>query len=142
MSSMINTSGTNDNVARWIWENLVPKSGQAESVQGELLRAIEKLRLEAQENGNINWDEGFDLFVEFLQTTLTLSSIAADAKASILQDLARLQAFQTPSDAITAESNLPYVDDDLYDRLTDHVVEFARKNPNLIPLKKDSKQYR
>lgn len=41
---------------RIIWRNFVPKSGQADSLQGEMLRQIEKLRYEAQNNGNINWE--------------------------------------------------------------------------------------
>ncbi|MFD3274338.1 hypothetical protein ACE3MS_30040 [Paenibacillus dendritiformis] len=47
------------NEAKYLWQTYVPKQGQAETVQGELIRAIEKLRGEAQRNGNINWDKGF-----------------------------------------------------------------------------------
>ncbi|CAH8770501.1 hypothetical protein [Paenibacillus dendritiformis] len=47
------------NEAKYFWQTYVPKQGQAETVQGELIRAIEKLRGEAQRNGNINWDKGF-----------------------------------------------------------------------------------
>lgn len=46
--------------AKAIWHMFVPKSGQADRVQGELLRAVEKLRDEATRNGNINWDRGFE----------------------------------------------------------------------------------
>jgi len=45
--------------AKQIWVNYVPKSGQSDTVEGELIRAIEKLRYEAQNNGNVNWDQGF-----------------------------------------------------------------------------------
>jgi hypothetical protein len=37
-----------------IWKTKVPPSGQADTIEGELLRAVEKLRWEAQGNGNIN----------------------------------------------------------------------------------------
>lgn len=40
----VDLTGSNDDVARWIWKTLVPKSGQASYVQAEVLRAIEKLR--------------------------------------------------------------------------------------------------
>jgi hypothetical protein len=43
-------------IGQFIWESYVPKSGQAETVQGELLRSIEKLADEAQRNGNINFN--------------------------------------------------------------------------------------
>lgn len=45
-----------------IWKKLVPKQGQADTVQGELLREVEKLRHEAWNNGNINWDDNFAWF--------------------------------------------------------------------------------
>ena len=43
--------------ANELWEAYVPESGQAATLQGELLREIEALRTEAQENDNINFDE-------------------------------------------------------------------------------------
>ena len=45
--------------AKYIWQNFVPTSGQAEFVQGELLRAIEKLRDEAHRNGNGNFHKKY-----------------------------------------------------------------------------------
>ena len=44
---------------QYIWKNYVPESGQSEVLQGELLREIEKLRNEAKDNGNVNWDSNF-----------------------------------------------------------------------------------
>jgi hypothetical protein len=41
--------------ARSLWLRYVPPRGQAETVQGELIRAAEKLRNEAQRNANLNW---------------------------------------------------------------------------------------
>jgi hypothetical protein len=40
-------------IGKYIWKTYVPKSGQAETIQGELSRACEKLADEAQRNGNI-----------------------------------------------------------------------------------------
>ena len=56
--------------ARTIWNEQVPSRGQAETVQGELLRSVEKLRWEAQTNGNINRDDQFELLAAFIETTL------------------------------------------------------------------------
>lgn len=52
--------------AKEIWQKFVPESGQAETVQGELLRAVEKLRDEAIRNGNGNWDEGFEILLSYI----------------------------------------------------------------------------
>ena len=46
---------------KFIWQNFVPKSGQARNLQGELLREIENIRCEAQDNGNVNWDDDYSL---------------------------------------------------------------------------------
>ncbi|MGX5573069.1 hypothetical protein [Bacillus toyonensis] len=40
--------------AKFIWKNYVPKSRQAKTVQGALLREIEKLRYEAHNSESIN----------------------------------------------------------------------------------------
>ena len=141
----IDLTGSNDDIARWIWKTLVPKSGQASYVQAEALRAIEKLRWEAQNNGNINWDDRFEMFVDFLETTLIAQAcFSNETKESIRQDLDRLRHFLTPND-LTDESQvqyLPYVDDDLYERLTDHLMSFCRNHPQLIPYAANPSQYR
>ena len=119
MKQRIDTSGNDHAVASWIWRNLVPKSGQALTVQGELLRAVEKLRWEAQENGNINWDEGFVILIDFLEDTLSSHAALANSERQVVKaDLYRLRRV-----------SLPYVEDDLYDRLTAFIVAFARANP-------------
>jgi hypothetical protein len=109
-------------VAKWIWQHLVPKSGQCDSVQGELLRAIEKLRWEAQNNGNSNWDDGFESFIDLIEATLCSEpNLSEAAKVSIRSDLATLRDFETPT-----------INDDPYDRLTEQVVSFCRLHPHLI----------
>ena len=53
-----------------LWDNLVPQSGQADTVQGELIRCIGKVTDEAYRNGNENWDRNFELMVMFVGDTL------------------------------------------------------------------------
>jgi hypothetical protein len=132
MTNRIDTSGDDHAVASWIWRNLVPKSGQSATVQGELLRAIEKLRWEAQRNGNINWDEGFVTLINYLESTLLAEPMfsAAD-RIAIEADLIRLR-----------DEEQPYVEDDLYDRLTAAVVRFARAKSELIARAKDPSLHR
>jgi hypothetical protein len=70
--------------ARQIWSEQVPASAQAGTVQGELLRGIEKLRWEAQTNGNINWNDQFADFASWIERTLTDSgAFGADAVSEI-----------------------------------------------------------
>jgi hypothetical protein len=141
----INLSGTNNDIAQWIWDNLIPKSGQADSLQGEILRAIERLRWEAQENGNINWDEGFEMLIDFLQSTLgNEESFSKETRTQIHSDLQRLKNFIYPDrlENKSQVSQLPYVDDDLYDRLTEILIQFCRQYPQVIQRNRNPKQYR
>jgi hypothetical protein len=142
----VNLEGDDAAVARWIWRNLVPRQGQGETLQGELLRAVEKLRWEAQTNGNINWDEGFIQFVDFLKAHLASEpGFTPERRRSLQADLERLRAFtgiEEDSDEAEFLASLPCVDDDLYDRLENAVVAFSRLHPVLIPHANDPAQYR
>jgi hypothetical protein len=102
--------------------DLVPRSGQAETVQGELIRAVEKLPDEAQRNGNVNWDDGHEILARFLRETLVTSGLfAPPIVEQIDRDVARLLQFDTPE-----------TDDEPYDRLTERVVEWARAHPDPV----------
>ena len=128
----IPTTGTTDEIARWVWASLVPKSGQCDTVQGELLRAAENLSHEARNNGNANWDEGFERFLDFLEDQLGKSrAITPTVRAEFLQDIARLRDYDNP-----------YMEDDLYDRLTEAVVAYCRAFPDVISRVHDPEQRR
>lgn len=132
MSDSVNIEGDTRTIAGWIWRNLVPKSGQANTVQGELLRAVEKLSWEAQNNGNGNWDDRFQMLVGFLNETLLAEGrLPAGMLAAVSADLVALSNYEEP-----------YVEDDLYARLTEAVVEYCRVNPVLIQKEVDPLQYR
>jgi hypothetical protein len=102
--------------ARSIWSQFVPKAGQAETVQGELLRAVEKLRDEAIRNGNRNWDDGFEILHSYLEAHLLDPKIfSPDIISRTRGTLERL-----------ADYDQPLLDDEPYDELGDRVVEYYR----------------
>ncbi|NML41547.1 hypothetical protein HHL17_30465 [Chitinophaga sp. G-6-1-13] len=109
--------------AKLIWQKLVPKSGQAETVQGELLRAVEKLRDEAQRNGNGNFHENcHGILVAYLRKYLTEESgFEREIIAGIDEDLDKLSS-----------KGRPYTDDDLYDRITNRIVDWCAQQTALI----------
>lgn len=111
--------------AKYIWENYVPQRGQADTVQGELLRAIEKLADEAQRNGNLNWDKGHEILIDYIIKTIDESKIL---------DSKRNEQFHNDMNRILKYKS-PYVDNDLYDRVVEIVVDFFIKNPEPIPHK-------
>jgi len=135
--------GCSQDIALWIWENLVPSSGKADTLQGEVLRAIELLAWEAQNNGNLNWDREFDTLIDFLREVFTSSesviaaTMSEEAKLSAAEDLHRLSHFLLPTelDSRVYIEELPYVKEDLYDRLTEHLIDYCRQAPQFIELK-------
>jgi len=68
-------SGTADESYYWtrharLWDELVPPSGQAKTVQGEVIRATGKLTREAYTNGNVNWSRSCSRLWRFVAGTL------------------------------------------------------------------------
>jgi len=109
-------------LGKWIWQNLVPKSGQAETVQGELLRANEKLRDEAKRNGNGNWDGGFEILLNYIEFKLCKKkTIFKDPSKKLRADITILRNYDEP-----------YLKDDLYDRIESEIFAFCRNNKELI----------
>ena len=109
-------------IAQTMWKKLVPPQGQAQSVQGELLRAVEKLRDEAHRNGNVNYSKSHTLLANFIKDTLVSSMLFnATENAAITSKIKEI-----------TKAKKPYLEDDIYDYLTDRICEFYLKNPELI----------
>jgi hypothetical protein len=102
---------------RRIWRDCVPRSGQADTVEGELLRAVEKLRDEATRNGNGNWDQGFEILLAYLRAKLLDTRLFGETVvAEIDAILDRLNDFRQPC-----------LDDVPYDYLGDRVVDYFKR---------------
>lgn len=116
--------------AKFIWKTYVPKSGQAETVQGELLRAIEKLADEAQLNRNANFQKNcHGLLISFLRKHL------ADTKTF---DAATIQQIKQDLNTLLIKEE-PYIEEDLYDRLRDRIVEWYMLHTTPIPHAKNAR---
>lgn len=135
-----------------IWKNYVPKSGQASTLQGELLREIEKIRCEAQDNGNINWDDDYSYFCDFITDSLSGQTIfSAEEKAETKTIMAYLKqcgkysesynAGNIPEDALNP-NKLAYTEDTLYDIICDKIGKLQREHPEPIPYEKNNTIHR
>ena len=119
-------------LGRAIWRTHVPERGQADTVQGELLRANEKLRDEGQRNGNINWDNGHEILARYVLDTLTASPVVPDdAKAQLRLDIARILDFERP-----------YTGDDLFDRIERVILDWCAAHPESVPRRHDPNLHR
>lgn len=106
-----------------LWRTSVPRRGQAATVPGELLRAVEKLRDEAQRNGNLNWGSGYETLIAYLRDRLLGSALFDQTAAQEIEtDLHRLSQFKYPE-----TSNAPY------DRLANRVIEWCHAQPKPVP---------
>jgi hypothetical protein len=83
-----------------LWSELVPPSGQATSVQGELVRCIGKLTDEAYRNGNCNWAPGsqHDRLLDYIEVTLLGDeTFSAERKADIRRDIEEIRDYEHPN---------------------------------------------
>ena len=130
-------------VCQNIWKTRVPRSGQASTLQGEMLRQAEKLRNEARDNGNLNWDDDFSWFCDFLKETFKESGVfEQDQLNQLLTVLETIKKtgeyaadFNTghiPEEEVDPDK-IAYVEDDLYNFIEDGIALFSMKNPEDIP---------
>jgi hypothetical protein len=118
--------------ARSLWQQYVPARGQAGTVQGELIRAVEELRDEAQRNGNLNWCSDHVILACFIRAQLIGSGLfTGSAARQIEQDIERL-----------LDAGQPETSGEPYDRLTDWIVEWSRAHPEPVPREHDPALHR
>lgn len=109
-----------------LWQSLVPKSGHAATLQGELVRLIGRLASEYYRNGNMNWNDDFSNMTKCLETELSYH----------FDDLSDQQAIKVYLYQIVqnGETGICYYLDgeDIYDKITNYVVTFCRQNESAV----------
>ncbi len=115
-----------------IWQTYVPKSGQADYVQGELLRAIEKLRDEAHRNGNANFNEKcHGILIQYLRNKLTDRRVFDENTIVLINlDLDKL-----------GMKDEPYLYDDVFDSVAHRIVDWCIAYDEPIPHKTNPELY-
>lgn len=117
---------------RKLHETLVPDLGQASTVQGEWIRAVARLRDEAERNGNANWDEGYELFCDFIEINSHSWRMADPVVRERIETI--LNRIRQPRFA--------YSDYSYFDELADYAVIWCLRHPEPIPKPHDPRQYR
>ncbi len=109
-----------------LWAKLVPKRGQAATVQGELIRCTGKLTDEAYRNGNENWESGYERLVRFVADTLDdAGTFTAEQR----------QAIRTAAESIIKNFETPDVSGhgSPYYYLTEMAVRWCLAHPEPLP---------
>ena len=108
-----------------LWKELVPATGQATTVQGELIRAIGRLSDEAYRNGNYNFDKGHRIQCKYLRKNLEDPSVFSEGEIQEIDQWIDLVLDAKHPDL--SGSSSPYY------RLAEKVVAWCKAKPDLIP---------
>lgn len=114
-----------------LWDELVPRRGQAPTVQGELVRCAGKLTDEAYRNGNTNWEpgSGHGLMLDYIERTLLSDqTFEPERQAKVRKDLQEIRDYENPN---TGGHGTCYYN------LTEAVVDWCLQHPELIPREAD-----
>ncbi len=88
-----------------------------------MLRANEKLRDEAQRNGNGNWDSDHELLASYILDTIVADrTIADDVISQLRADIGRV-----------CDADHPYTEDDLFDRIERVILDWCAAHPDPVP---------
>ena len=105
-------------IAKDIRKNLIPVRGKAETVEGEMLRGLDNLRDEAQRNGNVNFNKVYKEYADFIASTLGSAAFFEDKEKNKITEATKK----------LSHAGKPYLDDDIYDYLTDQICIFYKHN--------------
>ncbi len=111
-----------------LWDELVPKTGYAETLQGELVRLIGRLSSEFYRNGNMNWENNnsYHNMAKCLQDELCKHFVNENDSEAI-----QAYMYQIIQSGVTGR--LLYLEgEDQYDKITDYVIIFCQQNPEPI----------
>jgi hypothetical protein len=113
-----------------LWKELVPPSGQADTLQGELIRIAGKLTDEAYRNGNMNWDADYERMGRFI-----VEKIANDPIFNV-QEQALIR--EKIEEIISNDASLvPDGKGSPYSIITEKVVDWCMAHPDPIPHQKN-----
>ena len=113
-----------------LWESLVPSEGQADTLQGELIRVAGKLTDQAFRNGNMNWDAEHEKLWRFVGRHLDDSKTFSEEDRKLIRE---------KIDEIIRDNETPDLSGDgcCYYIISERVVDWCMANPTPIPRQKD-----
>jgi hypothetical protein len=109
-----------------LWKELVPADGQANTLQGELIRIAGKLTDQAFRNGNMNWDADHARMWRFIGDKISDDGgFSAEDRAKIRQKV----------EEIIRDQECPNLrgDDSPYYFVSEKVVDWCIAHPTPIP---------
>ena len=109
-----------------LWSFLIPSSGAAKTVQGEVIRIPGRVRDELDRNGGVNWDRDYRKMLQALPQYLSLGIPLSDQELAETKEL------------IAQVHGKDFDDEPRLDRLCQLALAWIKKNPEPLPLEEPS----
>jgi hypothetical protein len=110
-----------------LFERLVPESGQASTVQGELVRSVMKLANDLVSNGFANWDVGYERLCAFALHHLADGTFGPQTSTGVRTDIEQIQKYGRGEDIGGSDLEAAC------DRLMRASVAWCQRHPDPIP---------
>ena len=113
-----------------LWKELVPPEGQADTLQGELIRIAGKLTDQAFRNGNMNWDADHERMWRFIGKKITDDSTFSAQDRELVHE---------KIEEIIRDEKYPNLSGDAspYYAVSEKVVDWCIAHPTPIPHSED-----
>ena len=109
-----------------LWSFLIPSSGAAKTVQGEVIRIPGRVRDELDRNGGANWDRDYRKMLQALPQYLSLGSSLSEQELAETKEL------------IAQVHGKDFDDEPRLDRLCQLAIAWIKQNPEPLLLEKTS----
>ena len=109
-----------------LWSFLIPSSGAAKTVQGEVIRIPGRVRDELDRNGGVNWDRDYRKMLQALPQYLSLGIPLSEQELSETKEL------------IAQVHGKDFDDEPRLDRLCQLAIAWIKQNPEPLLLEKTS----
>lgn len=107
-----------------LWSFLIPSSGAAKTVQGEVIRIPGRVRDELDRNGGVNWDRDYRKMLQALPQYLSLGIPLSDQELAETKEL------------IAQVHGKDFDDEPRLDRLCQLAIAWIKQNPEPLLLEK------
>jgi hypothetical protein len=118
-SDIVAKSATWQEQHRELWNMLVPSSGSATTVQGEVIRIAGRIADELERNGAVNWDDDYRRMARACLAHMQTGTPLASAQLAELSELVAALVQSAKGDT---------------DRLAELAVAWVGNNPQPVPL--------
>lgn len=109
-----------------LWSFLIPSSGTAKTVQGEVIRIPGRVRDELDRNGGVNWDRDYRKMLQALPQYLSLGIPLSEQELAETKEL------------IAQVHGKDFDDEPRLDRLCQLAIAWIKQNPEPLLLEKTS----